>query len=429
MTALVLGIGERSEAYRQLRFPSEAGRYAPAMQDTAAASDASAEPTSAPAMQDTAAAGNASDEPTSAPAGGRAPTDEETAIRDACTRFLGGHGRRTAASLLADIDPDTEIDRYGDGGVVSELEAEVAGLLGKPAALFLPTGVMAQQTTLRVHADRRARRTFVAHPACHLDRWEGRGYERLHGLSFLPAGDLRRGLTVADLEPISGSPAALLVELPQRDIGGWLPAWEDLEAQVAWAQDRGAAAHLDGARLWEATAGYLRTPAEVAALFDTVYVSFYKGLGSVGGCCVAGPADVVDEVRDWRRRHGGTVFGLWPYAASCLASLRRRLPRMADYHRHAIAIGEALREIPGAQTVPDPPHTSHLHIHLHRDAAELRAAALRLARERGIWTFVTWRASDTPDTQIIELAVGDATLELSPQEVGEIFGYLMSESG
>jgi threonine aldolase len=333
----------------------------------------------------------------------------------------------TASSFLARIDPETKIDRYGDGGVVAELEAEVAMLLGKPAALFLPTGVMAQQATLRVHADRRARRTFVAHTACHLDRWEGRAYERLHGLSFRHAGDLRRGLTAADLDAVSEAPAALLIELPQRDIGGWLPGWEDLEAQVAWARERDAATHLDGARLWEAAAGYDRTPAEVAALFDTVYVSFYKGIGAISGCCVAGPTDVVAEVSDWRKRHGGTAFGLWPYAASCLASLRERLPRMADYHRRAVGIGEALRDIPGAEVVPDPPHTSHLHIHLHRGADELRSAALRLARDRQIWTIARWSASDTPSVQIIELPVGDATMALSAEEIGEVFRYLLTD--
>jgi hypothetical protein len=75
--------------------------------------------------------------------------------------------------------------------------------------------------------------------------------------------------------------AALLVELPQREIGGLLPAWDDLVAQVGWARDRDTAVHLDGARLWEAAAGYERSPAEVAALFDSVYVSFYKGIGAL----------------------------------------------------------------------------------------------------------------------------------------------------
>jgi threonine aldolase len=356
-------------------------------------------------------------------------TEEEKALRNACSRFLVGHGFRTAAELLSELGSTIELDNYGEGGVVEELESEVSELLGKPAAVFLPTGTMAQQVTLRVHADRRGRSTFVAHPACHLDWREGRGYQRLHGLTFRQAGDLRRPLTAASLESVVEAPAALLLELPQRDLGGHIPAWEDLEAQVAWAHDRGAAAHLDGARIWEASAGYERSPADVAALFDTVYVSFYKGLGSIGGCCVAGSADVVGEVREWRTRHGGTVFGLWPYAASCLACLRMRLPRMAGYREHGRAIAEALRAVDGIEVVPDPPPTSHLHLLMHRDAEGLRQAALGLARSRGIWTFARWAPTDVPSVQRVELPIGDATMAFTPAEICKVVRALLTDAG
>src|SRR5215472_4046805 len=80
---------------------------------------------------------------------------EQRELRDQCTVFLTGHGPVTAAGLLAGVPADTVTDRYGDGGVVAELEVEVGALLGKPAAVFLPIGTMAQQSALRVHADRR----------------------------------------------------------------------------------------------------------------------------------------------------------------------------------------------------------------------------------------------------------------------------------
>lgn len=251
--------------------------------------------------------------------------DDLDTLRRTCDRALAGHGPQRAADLLATIPADTDPDRYGDGGVVAELEAEVAALLGQPAAVYLPSGTMAQQAALRVHADRRGRRTVLFHPESHLDRHEGRALERLQGLVGRPVGDRYRLLLRHDLDAVAEAPAALLVELPQRDLGGQLPPWDDLVAQVAWARERGAAAHLDGARLWEAAAGYGRTPAEVAGLFDTTYVSFYKGIGALAGCCLAGPVDVVAEVREWRRRMGGTLFGLWPGAASALTCLRRRL--------------------------------------------------------------------------------------------------------
>jgi threonine aldolase len=255
--------------------------------------------------------------------------DDQTRVRRAaCTTFLGGDGLVPPATLLASIPSDVLTDTYGDGGVVAELERYVAELLGKPAAVFLPSGTMAQGATLRVHADRRARRTVLWHPHCHLDQHEGQGHARLHGLVGRPVGARHRLIELADLTAVAEPVAALLLELPQRDLGGQQPSWDELTAQVGWAREHGAAAHLDGARLWEAAAGYQRQPAEIAGLFDTVYVSFYKGIGALPGCCVAGSTEDVAEVREWRRRLGGTLHGLWPAAASALSLLPERLAEM-----------------------------------------------------------------------------------------------------
>jgi hypothetical protein len=139
---------------------------------------------------------------------------EETALRDQCTAFLAGHGPVTAAALLDSIPADTVPDRYGDGGVVAGLEAEITGLLGKQAAVFLPSGTMAQQSVLRVHADRRQRRTVIFHPMCHVDRHEEQAYQRLHGLTGSAMPPARSGwsrsATSSPRWPASsaGSPAA-----------------------------------------------------------------------------------------------------------------------------------------------------------------------------------------------------------------------------
>jgi len=350
---------------------------------------------------------------------------ELAALRATCTRFLAWHGPGRAADLLATIPPDTVTDRYGDGGAVTELESEIMLVLGKPAAVFLPSGTMAQQAVLRVHADRRDRRVVVFHPACHIDTHEGRGYERLHQLTGRPAGEQDRLLTLADLEQVAEPVGSLVIELPQRDLGGQQPDWAALQAQVSWARERGAAVHLDGARLWESAAGYGKPPADIAALFDTVYVSFYKGLGALPGCCVAGPEDVVAEVREWRHRMGGTLFGLWPNAASALSCLARRLPMVPRYLSHTRAIADALRDLPGVTVVPDPPQTPMLHLLLRTTAADFTAAARRLATEQGLWTWPAAMSTPDPGTQRVELAVGDATLALRPAEVREIIRTLL----
>ena len=119
------------------------------------------------------------------------------AVADGCERFVHGAGRRKAIDLLRTIPPETAIDYYGTGGVVEELESEVARLLGKEAALFLPRGTMAQQATLRVQADKRSRKAVAFHPACHLDSHEERdtnGYTGSSGCRSAAATPLCRRL-------------------------------------------------------------------------------------------------------------------------------------------------------------------------------------------------------------------------------------------
>lgn len=352
--------------------------------------------------------------------------DAETRTRrDACTRFLVRGGSASPAALLAAIPTDTEPDVYGQGGVVAELEAHVAGLLGKPAAVFLPSGTMAQAATLRVHADARASRTVLWHPTCHLELHEQQAHGRVHQLLGRRVGDTPRLLTLDDLREVAEPVAALLLELPQREIGGQLPAWDDLVAQVGWARERGAAVHLDGARLWEASAGYGRSPAEIAALFDTAYVSFYKGIGALAGCCVAGEHDVVAQVREWRTRLGGTLFGLWPLAASALARLDDALAQMPARHAHAVAIGAALADVDGVTVVPEVPQAAMMHLRLRTTGERYSAAVARLAQEQLVWAPQWPRRTVDPGVVAVELSVDDLTVGWRPDEVARVVRELL----
>lgn len=351
------------------------------------------------------------------------------ALAASCTRFLGGDGPRTADKLLAQIPPGTEIDYYGIGGAVTELETEVAALLGKQSALFFITGTMAQQATIRVHADRRQRRTVVFHPACHMETNEERGYQHLHGMFGKPVGPRDEPLSLASLAQVHEPVAALLLELPQRALGGTLPSWKELAAQIDWARERGAAVHLDGARLWEASpfykARHRKSIADIAGLFDTVYVSFYKGLAGIAGCCVAGDSDLIEELSVWRTRHGGRAFGLWPYASAARTALHKRLPRMPAYYRHALAIATAVRDIPGVEVLPEPVQSPMMHLRFSAGLEAMQERVVEIARTDKVWTFARPWASLGPKLQEFELSVGDATLELSPQEIRDLFVRLV----
>ena len=159
-------------------------------------------------------------------------------------------------------------------------------------------------------------------------------------------------------------------------------------------------------------------------MFDSVYVSLYKGIGALPGCCVAGPADIVAEVREWRKRMGGTLFGMWPGAASALSCLRRRLPLMPAYLAHARAIAAALGDLAGVRVVPDPPQTPMMHLLLSTTLGRFAAAARRLAVEQQLWTWADAMATADPGVQRVELSVGDATCALRPDQIREIIATL-----
>ncbi|MGI8721690.1 MAG: threonine aldolase family protein [Geodermatophilaceae bacterium] len=294
---------------------------------------------------------------------------------------------------------------YGEGGAVEMVEDRVAELFGKAAAVFMPTGTMAQQIALRVHADRRESRTVLFHPLCHLERNEERAYEHLHGLVGRRVGQEHRLIELADLESVVEPAAALVLELPQRMIGAQLPFWDDLVAQTAWARDQGTALHLDGARLWEAQPFYDRPHAEIADLFDTVYVSFNKGLAGIGGCVLAGPDEVIEQARVWRIRHGGELFAMWPFAIEALHGLQVELPAMANHLQKARALAAELAVLPGIQILPDPPQTPIFNVIVDRSQEALDRARQQVAAQDD-WLFDRMWPTDFPDRSRIEVAVG-----------------------
>ncbi len=351
--------------------------------------------------------------------------EEWQEVMRGCERWLGLRGAVPAADVLraaADaLAGDVWPDRYGDGEAVSSFEARVAGILGKPAALLVPSGTMAQQIALRIHCERRGTKTVAFHPTCHLELHEHAAYAHLHGLAAELVGGRDRLIELADLEALTMPLGALLIELPQREIGGRLPEWDDLVAQIEWARDRGIATHLDGARIWEAAPYYRLPHAEIAALFDTVYVSLYKGLGGFAGSVLAGPDDVIAEARVWRRRHGGTLSSLFPFAATALPGLDHRIAAMPRFLAHARAIAEAVRAVPAVIVVPDPPQTPLFHLHLRGDRETLERRALEVARASGVWLFHHLEPTVIPGVSRLELTVGEPALEVAPDEAADLF--------
>jgi len=356
---------------------------------------------------------------------------DREAIVARCTRFVPAWAAQpdpaeTFRALAERAGPRGDV--YGGGESVKRLEARVAELLGKESAAVFPSGTMAQQIALRIWCERNGSWTVAFHPQCHLDVHEERGYAHLHGLQARIVGEHDRLIARADLDAIAEPVGALLLELPQRNLGGQLPAWRDLAAQVKWARENDVALHLDGARLWQCSPFYRRPLRDVAALFDTVYVSLYKDLSGLGGCVLAGPEDVIAEARVWRVRHGGRLSSFEAIALSAERGLDEVLPRMPSFVRKTKEIGAALARVDGVDVVPNPPQVAMLHVFVRGELERVRDALLDIAEERRTliagWFFPT----PQPDVQRAELGIGAPSLDVPTDEIAELYAELVARA-
>lgn len=246
-----------------------------------------------------------------------------------------------------------EWDVYGDfhktaaDSFLRQFEAELAQEFQKEDAVFIPSGVMAQSIALLIHSRKNDVGTmtttgttttpkFICHATSHLLLHEQDAFRELCGLEVvsLPRHGPGTGLGAPPLlydhvyaylqaQDHEDGISTILVELPHRELGGKLTPWEDIIMMRQLASSKGIAFHCDGARIFEATTGYGKTVAELAEPFDSIYISFYKGLGGISGAMLLGPKEFCDEARIWLRRFGGNLYTLLPYAVSGWSGYRR----------------------------------------------------------------------------------------------------------
>jgi threonine aldolase len=340
-------------------------------------------------------------------------TDVELIRR--CDTVFPGHRARPPAELYAAMAAwcerhGVEHDVYGAGALIESFEDKVAALLGFEAAVFCISGTMAQVTALRLACADCGNTPAALHPTSHIFVHERSNYQMLGHFDALQVGDRNRPWTVADLQAVPDKLGAVGLEIPMREIGGQVSSWDELEAIKAHCKARGAHLHMDGARLWEAQAGYGRSAAEIAAGFDSVYVSLYKGIGGLGGAMLAGSRAFVDRAAEWFRRQGGNVIHRSPYIVSAAMQFDQRLAAMPDYFRRTELLYELLAEHPHIGVNPARPAANMLHLHLPVGRERALAIRAELAERHGIWLFNRISNGVLPDTSYFELYVGDNLL-------------------
>jgi threonine aldolase len=355
-----------------------------------------------------------------------------------CDRKLSGFRqptmRETLDALAADPGADEYLseppDIYG-GGIVRTLEIRVAELLGTADAAFFPTGTMAQQVALRCWAQTTGSDVVATHPLAHIEVHERHAYRDLTGLRGIWPTSEPRLPTAAEVRAAERF-GTLALELPLRDAGFVLPTWDELAEVVAAARDRGAQVHFDGARLWECEPHFGRPLAQIAALADSVYVSFYKSLEGMSGAVLAGPEEFVASAKAWRHRYGGMVYQQWPTVLSALIGLDRELPRLPGYVAHAkivaAALASAVTGLSGAGVFPEPPHTHQFGLWLPYRPETLNEATLAQVQETGIVLADRWFPAAQHGVSHTEITVSSNALDWTAQEIAGTFGAFLDRA-
>jgi len=256
------------------------------------------------------------------------------------------------AMKLAMMEAEVGDEQHGSDPTVLALCDRMAALLGKEAAVFLPSGTMCNEVAILTQC--RPGDEILAHHTAHIATAEGGAPWALAGVQVAPL-DGDNGVFTADtltdaIRPLSRySPAQRMVEVEQTaNLGGgaiWPLATLHAVADVAHAH--GMVTHMDGARLMNAVVATGIPAAEMAAGYDTVWLDFTKGLGAPLGAVLAGSNEFIDAAWRWKQRMGGSMRQGGICAAACLYALDHNIDRLADDHENARVLARSLAQIPG----------------------------------------------------------------------------------
>ncbi len=229
-------------------------------------------------------------------------------------------------------------------------------MLGKEAALFVPSGTMSNQLCLRTLT--RVGDEVIVHEDAHVLHYEGGSAAALSGLQLRPLpgefGVITAEAVEAAIRPMSehfARTGAVEMENTHNRCGGTIWPLEEMEAVAAVARSHGIAVHLDGARLWNAHKATGVSLSAYAATADSVSVCFSKGLGAPVGSALAGSREFVEEARNNRKRYGGAMRQAGIIAAGALYALEHNLDRLHEDHENAAVLAGYLREVPGLEIV------------------------------------------------------------------------------
>ena len=225
------------------------------------------------------------------------------------------------------------------------------------------------------------------------------------------------------VESIAESAAALIVEMPLRRVGFKLTAWDQLQSMSQWANKTNTHFHMDGARLWESTHFYKKTLVEVSSIFDSVYVSLYKGLGGMNGSVLAGSSEFIEQCKIWRNRLGGNLWSAFPMLITALEGLDNNLQNIPLWVERAHEISQLLTTLD--KVTVNTPQTNGFLIFVEGDNQALNNKAKVLTQEMGIHLFYAFNKTENPNIQSAEIQVGEGSVDIKNKEIYNFFFKLL----
>ncbi|MEO1265974.1 MAG: GntG family PLP-dependent aldolase [Pseudomonadota bacterium] len=311
-------------------------------------------------------------------------------------------------------------EQRGEDKTVKELEARVADLLGKEAAVFMPSGTMCNEIAINLHC-RPGDDVICAHQS-HIIVAEGGGPAALSGVMIhalaTEDGTFDADAVRAAVNPKSRyAPNSRLVSFEQTVnlAGGVVWPLEKLAAAAEVAKAHGLATHMDGARLMNAAVASGRPAKHHAAQMDSVWIDFTKGLGTPFGAVLAGSADFIERAWSVKQRWGGAMRQSGTMAAMCLYALEHNVDRLADDHALAASIAERLTGMAGIKLVIQPA-TNILIFDLSEDGPDADQVARDLAKHNvQVSVFGEWRLR-----AVTHLDVGPADGDAFVEAIGAV---------
>ena len=296
------------------------------------------------------------------------------------------HTKPTRGMREAMMAAEVGDEQHGDDPTVNALCERMASLLGKEAAVFLPSGTMCNEVAILTHC--RPGDEILAHPTAHIIAAEAGAPAALAGVQVTGLDGPRGQFEVATLEAAirqlrrHAPPQTLLAVEQTSNLGGGA-VWplRQLHAVAEAAHAHGLATHMDGARLMNAVVALGVPAADMAEPYDSVWLDFTKGLGAPLGAVLAGSAEFIDAAWRWKQRLGGALRQAGICAAACLYALDHHVERLAEDHENSRALARGLGQIPGIEV--EFPETNLVFFDTSATGIEAQELAARV-RRRGV---------------------------------------------